>query len=350
MPVIEAAATALPRYRLTQAEAKQLAARLFQSFHQAVDRYLSVFDHAAIDERYLCMPPEWYERDNPFSEKNRRFIDMACQLGKEAVDRCLAESGRSPADIDHVIVVTSTGIATPSLDAHLMNRLPFRRNIRRTPVWGLGCAGGVAGLTLACEWAQAFPRSRVLMVAIECCSLTFQRHDLSKRNLVAASLFADGAAAVLVAGDDAGAVGPRWLGSMSHTWEDSLDLMGWHVTDDGLEVVFSKQIPAFVRQYLLPVVKEFLQQHDLSGAAALRHVIAHPGGAKVLNALMEVLPMDPAAVAPSWRVLKRYGNMSSPTVLFVLKEVMQSGPKPGDCGLLLAMGPGFSVEQVLLAW
>lgn len=350
MPVIEAVGTAVPDYCLRQADAKKLAARLFQALHLSVDRYLTVFDHSAIDERYFCVPPEWFEDAHPFSEKNRLYVQAACELGVQAAERCLAEARRSPEDVDHLIVVSSTGLSTPSLDAHLLNRLPFRREIRRTPVWGLGCAGGAAGLTLACEWTRAFPHARALVLAVEFCSLTFQRQDVSKRNLVAASLFADGAAAVLVAGDQSGAAGPRWLGSMSHTWKDSLDLMGWQVTDDGLEVVFSKDIPVFVRRRLYPVVNEFLRRNGLPGTEALRHVIAHPGGVKVLDALAHGLQVAPAALAPSLEVLKRYGNMSSPTVLFVLRDVMQSGPATGGYGLLLALGPGFSAEQVLLAW
>lgn len=350
MAVIEAVGTAVPRYRLRQSEAKQLAARLFNATSLATERYLTVFDHAAIDERYVCVPPEWFEMARPLSEKNRLYVQAAGELGVQAVERCLAMAGRSADEIDHLIVVSSTGLATPSLDAHFINRMPFRNDVRRTPVWGLGCAGGAAGLTLACEWIQAHPHARALLVAVECCSLTFQRHDMSKRNLVAAALFADGAAAVLVAGDKTGAAGPRWLGSMSHTWRNSLELMGWQVADDGLEVVFSKDIPVFVRRRLRPVVHVFLRRHGLSGTDDLRHVIAHPGGVRVLEALIHALPVEWSLLAASKAVLKRYGNMSSPTVLFVLQEVFQSRPMPGDYGLLLALGPGFSAEQLLLAW
>ncbi len=351
MPIIEAIGTAVPAYCLRQEDAKKLAAKLFQDVHPALERYLAVFDHAAIERRYFSAPPEWFEEAHSFSEKNDLYVRAACDLGVQATMNCLEEMNLSPEEVDHLIVVSSTGLATPSLDARLMNRLPFRPDIRRTPVWGLGCAGGAAGLTLACEWARAFPRSRVLLLAIELCGLTFQRNDISKSNLIATSLFADGAAAVLICGDAVGREGPRWLGSMSKTWRDTLDVMGWKVTDDGLDVIFSKDIPAFVRHYLRDAVMQFMQKQQLSGIDLFDHLIAHPGGVKVIQAYADVFGVPTDKFFPSLDVLKNYGNMSSPTVLFVLKKVMKEAhPGSGEYGLLFALGPGFSSEQVLLQW
>ncbi|OUM84308.1 MAG: chalcone synthase [Bacillus thermozeamaize] len=349
MPIIEAVGTAVPAYCLHQTEAKKMAEKLFQGMRPSLERYLSVFDHAAIERRYFCTLPEWFEESHSFSEKNDLYVRSACDLGVQAAMSCLKACNLSPEEVDHLIVVSSTGLATPSLDARLMNRLPFRADIRRTPIWGLGCAGGAVGLTLACEWAKAFPRGRALLLAVELCGLTFQRNDVSKSNLIAASLFADGAAAALISGDAAGGEGPQWLASMSTTWNDTLDVMGWNVTDDGLDVIFSRDIPAFVRRYLPDAVKRFLQRQQLKGLECLDHLIAHPGGVKVIQAYADMFQVPMVKFSSSLHVLKNYGNMSSPTVLFVLKEAMKEAGS-GEYGLLFALGPGFSAEQVLLQW
>jgi alkylresorcinol/alkylpyrone synthase len=224
----------------------------------------------------------------------------------------------------------------------------MRKDIRRTPIWGLGCAGGAAGLSRAFEFTRAFPDKRALVLALELCSLTFQKNDLSKSNLVASSLFADGAAAVLVSGAGTGAVGPAIVGTRSTLWYDSLDVMGWEINDQGMKVLFSRDIPSIVRTCVLPNVLEFLSGYGLS-LPDLKHIIAHPGGAKVLDAYRETLQLSNGKLDIARSVLRRYGNMSSPTVFFVLDEYLRSGSiRPGDYGLVTALGPGFSSEMLLV--
>lgn len=358
MPWIEAVGTALPPHLIRQDEAKAYARQLFADSIPQLERYLSVFDHAEIEQRYFAAPLEWFGQPHPFSHKNQLYVQSAVELGEAAIRNCLQNSDWSIEEVEHLILVSSTGLATPSLDAHLMNRLPLSRHVRRSPLWGLGCVGGAMGLSRAFEYVLAFPESAVLLVCIELCGLTFQLRNRDKSNLVATSLFADGAAAALITGDRArrsSKVLPGWLDHASMTWPHSLDVMGWKVTDEGLDVIFSREIPRLVRQSMREVVEGFLQGHtwrerEPVEIGQLSHLIAHPGGKKVLEAYQQSLEVPEERLAPSRRVLRRYGNMSSPTVLFVLKEVMQQPVKRGELGLLFALGPGFSAEQLLLRW
>ena len=234
------------------------------------------------------------------------------------------------------------------MDARLINALKFRSNVRRTPIWGLGCAGGLSGLSRAYEYTLAFPRERALLLAVELCCLTFQRNDLSKSNLVATSLFGDGAAAVVVSGAETGDRGPHIRASRSTLWYDSLDVMGWEVNDQGLKVLFSRDIPSIVRSLVLPGLEEFLAAHDLV-LQDLRHIIAHPGGVKVMEAYEQTLDLEPGKMDRARDILRRYGNMSSPTVLFVLEDFMRAGAiHAGEWGVMMALGPGFSSEMLLL--
>jgi alkylresorcinol/alkylpyrone synthase len=233
-----------------------------------------------------------------------------------------------------------------------MNRLRFSAHMRRTPIWGLGCAGGAAGLARAAEWARLSPGSNVLLIAIELCSLTFQREDLSKSNLVATALFGDGAAAVVVQSDasENGRGGPRIVASRSTLFPETEDVMGWDVNDAGLKVLFSRDIPTIVRRFVRENADEFLTEQGLM-LQSIRHLIAHPGGVKVMAAYEEAFGLDPNALRHAREVLRSAGNMSSPTVLFVLDRFLaDSSVRPGDLGLLTALGPGFSSELVLLQW
>lgn len=353
-PRILSVATALPPHRAPQSETRQLATRMFGPSLSALDqRLLGVFDSAGIESRHFVRPLAWYETPRGFGEMNAAYLDHALDLSADAVGRALERCGLNARDIDHLVFVSSTGIATPSLDARLANRLGFRGDFRRSPLWGLGCAGGAAGLARARDFALADPGARVLLVAIELCSLTFQRLDVDRRNIVAASLFADGAAAVVVGGTRATA--PRapfrpleLLASRSTLWADTLDVMGWDVDDSGLHVVFSRDIPTIVRDWVRPNVESFLGSRGL-GLDALAHVVAHPGGPKVLAAYCEALALPPEAFRHAFQVLRECGNMSSPTCLFVLERALAAGDfAAGDLGLLAALGPGFSSELVLL--
>jgi len=348
MSRITAVKTAVPRYQVGQDVARQFCRALFQEAYADVDRFLPVFSNAQIDHRYFSAPAEWFSADHTFAEKNELYIESALELGEAAITACLESAGLGPEDLDHLFFVSTTGLATPSIDARLINRLRLRTNIRRTPIWGLGCAGGVAGLSRAYEYTQAFPRERALVLAVELCGLTFQRNDLSKSNLVATSLFGDGAAAVLVSGSETRDTGPVILSSRSTLWYDSLDVMGWNINDRGLKVLFSKDIPTIVRDLALPAIEAFLKAQGMT-LQDLHHVIAHPGGAKVIEAYEATLGLSNGGMARARDVLRRYGNMSSPTVLFVLEDFLRSGAiRSGEYGLVTALGPGFSSEMLLI--
>jgi alkylresorcinol/alkylpyrone synthase len=353
-PRLVALATAVPPHVLRQADARTFAEHLFAGALGADGRLMQVFEHAQIDKRHMCMPLEWFGKDRTFAEKNALYVEHAVLLAGEATRKALARARLEPADIDHVLFVSSTGLATPSVDALLANQLGFRSDVRRTPVWGLGCAGGAAGLSRARDFARAEPSARVLLIALELCSLTFQYHDHSKRNLVAASLFGDGAAAALVVGaevEEGGDPARRPLGliaSQSTLWKDTEDVMGWTVDGAGLHVVFSRDIPTIVREQVRPSLIAFLTRCGLA-LSEVPHLVAHPGGVKVLNAYAEALERPATAFRHARDVLRDYGNMSSPSCLFVLERFLDSAEiQAGDPAVLAALGPGFSAEYVLL--
>ncbi len=345
---IRSVATAVPEHGAGQALAQQFCRALFHETYPDIDRLLPVFGNAQVEYRYFSAPREWFETNHSFAEKNDLYIKTALQLGEAAISSCLGKAGLAPQDIDHLFFVSTTGLATPSIDARLINILKLRPNVRRTPIWGLGCAGGVAGLSRAYEYTTAFPRERALVLALELCGLTFQRNDLSKSNLVATSLFGDGAAAVLVSGAQTGDPGPRILASRSTLWYESLDVMGWDINEHGLKVLFSRDIPSIVRTLALPALLDFLKGQGIT-LPDVSHFIAHPGGAKVIEAYEQALSLAEGKMDRARGVLRRYGNMSSPTVLFVLEDFIRSDAiGSGEYGLITALGPGFSAESVLI--
>jgi alkylresorcinol/alkylpyrone synthase len=382
-PRILAVAVAQPDHALVQSDARAFCRSLFAGAYADIDRLLEVFESARIDERRVSAPAAWLGQGHAFPVRNALYVEEALRLCERAVTEALARAHVAPSDVDHLILVSTTGIATPSLDARLMNRIPFSPHMRRTPIWGLGCAGGAAGLARAAEWASLHPGARVVLVAVEICSLTFQADDLSKSNLVATALFADGAAAVVL-GSDGGGRGsdsrgdatalassapptghadahraqsapaasraPRVAGAMSTLFPDSEDVMGWEVCAGGLKVLFSRDIPSIVREMVRPNAEEFLAAHGLA-LSDVRHLVAHPGGTKVMAAYEEAFELPPGALRHARDVLRTCGNMSSPTVLFVLERFLRDADvRAGDWGLLTALGPGFSSELVLLQW
>ena len=353
-PRILAVATATPPFALRQSDIRVFASHLFHDLVEVDRRLLEVFDHSEIQTRYSCMPLEWFGETRTFAEKNACYVEAAVNLGCEVTRRVLERAHLSAADIDHIVFISSTGIATPSIDALIANRMGLRSDVRRTPIWGLGCAGGAAGLSRARDFALADPKSRVLVIALELCTLTFLSSDLSKRNLVAASLFGDGAAAVIVAGSENAGLGngdraPLAIhASQSTLWKDTLDVMGWELEDAGLRVVFSRSIPSIIVEHVRPSVEAFLGAHGLA-LADVRHVVAHPGGIKVLRAYMESLGLAPPALSHAREILRGFGNMSSPSCLFVLERFLDAREiAPGEHALVMALGPGFSAEYVLV--
>ncbi|WP_419393751.1 type III polyketide synthase [Cytobacillus praedii] len=360
MPSIVSVGEAIPKHILRQNEVMIFAQELFSESFRDISRLLNVFHNGQIEKRHFVKGMEWFRADRSFKERNDAYIDGAVELGIEAIENCLKSKlflKREIAanEIDAIFCISSSGIATPSIEARIMNKLPFAPHTKRIPIWGLGCAGGAAGLSRAYEYCLAFPNSKVLVLTIELCSLTFQRNDHSKSNLIGTSLFADGVACTLVTGDCTDKTSfqrlessPSIIAAQSTLLPDSLDIMGWEVKDEGLYVVFSKDIPSIVEGWLRPNVTSFLSDQKM-GINDIKHFIAHPGGRKVLDAYVQSLGMDPSMTSKSLEILKSYGNMSSSTILYVLKRFMEEG-RAGEFGLAAALGPGFSSELLLLKW
>lgn len=354
-PVIQAVATAVPPHRVEQEYAREFAAALFERRYRNIDRLLPIFRNTQIQTRYLARPAAWFEEEHTFPAANEVYQQVATAISVEAAEKAIGKAGVPRQEIGMVVFVSSTGIATPSLDAKLIQALGLGVGTGRLPIWGLGCAGGVAGLARAAEIARTMPGQSVLLVAVELCSITFQRGDLSKSNLVATALFGDGAAAVLLRVPEAGAeeesaAGPTLLGSHSHLFPDSEEVMGWEVVDRGLKVQFARSIPALVDRELSGVVAEACSHWQVDPAQVTTHFVAHPGGPRVLESYASSLGVGEARLASSYDVLRRYGNMSSPTVLFVLERFLETTPRQQALGLMLALGPGFSAEQILFRW
>ncbi len=345
-PRILSVATANPPHKVGQPEARELVRAMFDRL-AGLERLITVFENTGIESRYISAPLEWYTHAHSFAEKNALWFDTALEVSERAARQALELAAVSPEEIAAVVMVTTTGISTPSLEAHLVQRLGIPLSTIRLPIWGLGCAGGTAGLARAADIGRLNPEKKVLMVALELCSLTFLRNDLSKSNLVATSLFADGAAAVVLGQGD----GPEVLGGFSRLLPQSYDVMGWDVQLEGLKVRFSQSIPGLVQGELGNLIRDGLQSFELE-AKDVGLWTLHPGGAKVLAAYRDGLGVDEISLEASYCVLKKFGNMSSPTALFVLSRQMYAleRPQPGTPGVLLALGPGFAAEGVVLRW
>lgn len=342
---IRSTATGLPPVRITKEQARDYAARFFADM-PSLERLLGVFDHAGIDTRYICESPQWFESPKSFREKNEAYLHWATELAADVAVDCLKRAEVPAEAVDTVVFVSSTGMATPTIEARIMERVGFSPHVRRMPLWGLGCAAGAMGLSAAERLLRGSENGRALLISVELCSLTFQFHDRSKSNLISLALFGDGAAAVLL--ESGGDTGPEIVDTRSTTWPDELDAMGWSILDEGLQVVFSRRIPGIARREAEADIGGFLAPHGLR-TADLDHWIVHPGGMKVLEAYEEALALQPTALELPADVMRRHGNMSSATVLFVLHELLNRGAvRSGDSGLVHALGPGFSSENLLL--
>lgn len=348
MPRIAAVAHSVPPHEVPQQVVREFAVRLFGDELQDPGRLRSVFDNSRVEHRRFMMPLEWYGSPRGFAESNRIFVQEGFALVGHAVSLCLEKAGLPAVAVDQIIFVTSTGHATPTMDAHVINTFGFPSRTSRLPIWGLGCAGGAAGLARAVDYCRAYPRGRVLVIALECCSLSFMPEEISKKNVVAASLFSDGCAAVLVAGDDTGTRGPAVTATASHLFPDSYRIMGWDFTDQGMNLVLSPLLPALVKQQLAGLLDPFLRSQRVR-RQDLIHFIAHPGGARVIDALRKSLELEGSQLHATEDVLRRFGNMSSVSVLMVLEQWLSSeeSSRRGH-GLLVAFGPGFSAEMLLL--
>ncbi len=342
-PRLWALATAVPPFALGQAEVAERARRLFAgSAAPELDRLMPVFLNAGIERRYSCVPIDWYEAPHGWTDRAALYRDHAVRLLEEAGRDALARARLQPEDVDAVVAVSTTGVSTPSLDAVLIGRLGLRPDVKRLPLFGLGCAGGVIGLARATDLARATPGTTVLLLVVELCALSFRKSDVSKSNIVATALFGDGAAAAVVS---SGGAGPALGAAGEHTWRQSLDIMGWDVTEDGLKAVFSRDIPGLVRRDMRDIATAFLARHGLT-LADIDRFICHPGGAKVLTALEEAFRLPDGALVEGRAVLRDYGNMSAVTVLFVLDRVLRAGARGRM--MLTALGPGFTAAFQLL--
>jgi alkylresorcinol/alkylpyrone synthase len=344
-PKVLSVATALPPYRIGQGEVKEFARGMFSGAYGDFERLLKIFDNTNVDSRYFCVPAAWFEEDHSFTEKNALYVEHALDLSEKAARRALDKAGAGAEDVGAIFFVSTTGLSTPSLDSKLIFRLGLSEHTRRVPIWGLGCAAGVAGLARTADHAHVYPGELALFVGVELCGLTFQRGDLSKANLISTSLFADGAAAALLGPGD-GVEGPEVIGSHSTTWPDTEDIMGWDLVETGFKVKISRSIPTLVRHRMSENFLAACTSADVS-PEDIEHFLNHPGGTRVLDAFEEALGLEPGELALPREVLRECGNMSSVTVMFVLERFLRSGEfAAGDLGVLSALGPGFSAEHV----
>ncbi|HUA36631.1 MAG TPA: 3-oxoacyl-[acyl-carrier-protein] synthase III C-terminal domain-containing protein [Candidatus Binataceae bacterium] len=304
--------------------------------------------NCGVRKRHLSFTFDRYLQFKTWGESNRAWLEVAQDLGEQAIDGALKRADLTRADLNAIFFVSITGVASPSLDAKLVNRMGLRSDIKRTPIFGLGCVGGAIGLTRAADYVRAYPNENAVLLSVELCSLTIQLGDVAMPNIIATGLFGDGAVATIV-GPQAG-TGPEILASKSVFYPETEDIMGWDVSEKGFGIILSARLPDLIRARLRSDVDSFLASHKLS-RSDLGSFVLHPGGPKILQAVEEALELKNCELAPSWDCLARYGNLSSGSVLIVLEEVMQRRrPVPGTLGLVMAMGPGFCSEMVLIRW
>jgi alkylresorcinol/alkylpyrone synthase len=351
-PAILAVGRALPPHHVDQETLIRALSAVWGSKHFNVERLADVHRATKVGGRHLALPLAEYAALDSFRKTNDAFIRVGTDVGEAAVRAALEAAGLTARDVDHLWFVTVTGVSTPSLDARLVNRLGLKPSVKRTPIFGLGCLAGAAGLSRTSDALRAFPGEVGVLLSVELCSLTLQRDDGSVANLVATGLFGDGAAAVVVAGGErAGhAPGPRIVATRSVFYPDTEWVMGWDVVDTGFKVVLSAKVPEVIEARVGADVDGFLAEHGLA-RDDVRHWVAHTGGPKVIEAFGRALGLAPAALERSWRSLREVGNLSSASVLFVLGDFLDArDARPGDVGLVAAMGPGFSAELLLLRW
>jgi alkylresorcinol/alkylpyrone synthase len=348
-PRILAAEQALPPHFVDQETLLAAFRAAWGQKHFNLDRLEQLHRSVRVGGRHLALPLEEYPALESFAARNAAWIRVAVEVGEQAVRKALLAADLAPAQVDHLFFVTVTGIATPSIDALLVDRLGLRTDVKRVPIFGLGCVAGAAGISRASDVLRGAASETAVLLAVELCSLTLQREDLSIPNIIASGLFGDGAAAVVLDGG-ARRRGPRVAATRSVFYPGTERAMGWDIVDSGFKVVLSPQVPQLVREHLRGDVDAFLSDRGLR-RADITHFICHSGGPKVLEAFEEALEVPRASLQRSWDSLQSAGNLSSASVLFVLADLLASGEaRQGDKGLLLAMGPGFCSELVLLEW
>jgi alkylresorcinol/alkylpyrone synthase len=306
--------------------------------------------NVGVEGRFLSLPIDEYPKLRNWGEANDHWIRTAQELGLCAISRAITAAGLHAGDLGAFFFTSVTGISSPSIDARLINRMGLSPNIKRIPMFGLGCVAGAAGIARAADYVRAYPDQIAVLLAVELCSLTLQREDLSVANLISSGLFGDGAAAVLIAGGQCGLSGPKILATRSVFYPETEEMMGWHISQDGFRIVLSPEVPALIQRNLGQDVDSFLAELGRERRDVGSWVL-HTGGPKVLQATAAALGLENGQLSASWDCLRRTGNLSSASVLVVLEEVMNHRrPAPGTLGILAAMGPGFCSELVALEW
>jgi alkylresorcinol/alkylpyrone synthase len=351
---ISSVGTAFPPYRYPQTVIAEALRDRWA--HKMEEPRLLTRLHAncGVEFRNIVFPLEHYPTLNSFQKTNDAWITHAVDLGQKAICRALDHAGVGPQEINAIFFASVTGISSPTVDARLINRLPFPVNIKRTPIFGLGCVAGAAGISRAADYVRAYPRHIALLLSVELCSLTWQDDDQSIANLVSTGLFADGSAAVVIAGAETELYhrnhGPRVLDTRSTFYRNTERVMGWDIVDTGFKIVLSPDVPKVVEQNLLQNVEDFLSDNKLTRADISTYIF-HSGGPKVLEAMEKSLSLPPDALAPSWKSLREVGNLSAASVLAVLEDYVKIHPgQPGTYSILAAMGPAFCSELILLQW
>jgi len=345
---IAATATAVPPHILTSDDVKTYIRKVFDLEERRLNAMMAVIENTQVYKRHAIFPVEYIVQPRSLEQTSVEYQEHAVTLGRQAAEACLVKASMVPADVDMIITVSCTGFMIPSLDAHLINLMGFRSDVRRLPLTELGCAAGAMALARASEFVRAFPEKTVLIVSVELATLTFQRGDLSQANLISCVLFGDGAAAAVVTGREAS--GPRILDATTYTFSESLDAMGFELRESGFHIVLSKEVPQMIRHKIRELVDSFLGRRGLTREAMAAFII-HPGGQKLLSYVEEQLGLCRCDTQLSWDVLGQYGNLSSATILFILDAWLTTKTmNPGDYGLAAAFGPGFSAELLLLQW
>jgi alkylresorcinol/alkylpyrone synthase len=349
-PKVVATATGAPAQVIGPDETRRCIREIFGGAYSDLQRAMRMVDHTGIDERHLSLPLGDLLADRSLTATQEIYAETIRTLGREVAEAALREAQMSADQVDCVIAVSCTGYLIPSLDVYLASDLGMRSDVRRLPITELGCGGGTAALALAADFVRAHPGSVALVVSVELCSLTFQKRDTSWQNVVAAMLFGDAAAAAVVTDRPIARQGPTIRAARSLLFPDTRSYMGFELRDSGLHLIMSPEVPEMVRKHFRPLRDAFLADHGLA-STDVGYYVLHPGGAKILRYLRQEAKVPETWLAAAAEVLRRYGNVSSTTVLLVLDEVMRNrAPSPGATGILASLGPGFCAEMLLLGW